>query len=38
VSKHQKLSAGMNALSIAGLLFLGGFALLFLANLFGLLG
>ena len=38
VSKHQKLSVGMNALSIAGLLFLGGFALLFLANLAGLIG
>ena len=38
VSKHQKLSAGMNALSIAGLVFLGGFALLFLANLAGLFG
>ncbi len=35
VSKHQKLSTGMNALSIAGLIFLGGFALLFLANLAG---
>ncbi|WP_201618033.1 NRAMP family divalent metal transporter [Psychrobacter urativorans] len=38
VKNHQKLSAGMNALSIAGLLFLGGFALLFLANLAGLIG
>ncbi len=35
VRKHQKLSVAMNALSIAGLLFLGGFALLFLANLAG---
>nr|WP_256714045.1 divalent metal cation transporter [Psychrobacter sp. C 20.9] len=36
VKKHKKLSAGMNALSIAGLVFLAGFALLFLANLAGL--
>ncbi|MGE6329413.1 NRAMP family divalent metal transporter [Psychrobacter pacificensis] len=36
VKKHKKLSAGMNALSIAGLIFLAGFALLFLANLAGL--
>ena len=36
VKSHQKLSAGMNALSIAGLIFLGSFALLFLANLVGL--
>ena len=38
VTKHKKLSVGMNALSIAGLIFLAGFALLFLANLAGLLG
>lgn len=38
VKKHKKLSAGMNALSIAGLIFLAGFALLFLANLSGLFG
>jgi len=38
VKSHQKLSVGMNALSIAGLIFLGGFALLFLANLAGLFG
>nr|WP_227511623.1 divalent metal cation transporter [Psychrobacter piscatorii] len=36
VKNHKKLSAGMNALSIAGLVFLAGFALLFLANLAGL--
>ena len=36
VKKHKKLSAGMNALSIAGLIFLASFALLFLANLAGL--
>lgn len=36
VKKHKKLSAGMNALSIAGLIFLAGFALLFLANMSGL--
>ena len=36
VKKHKKLSAGMNVLSIAGLIFLAGFALLFLANLAGL--
>ena len=36
VKKHKKLSAGMNALSIAGLIFLAGFALLFLANMAGL--
>ena len=38
VRSHQKISAGMNALSIAGLIFLAGFALLFLANLAGFLG
>ncbi|MEN2750895.1 NRAMP family divalent metal transporter [Psychrobacter sp. FBL11] len=38
VKNHQKLSAGMNAYSIVSLLFLGGVALLFLANLAGLLG
>ncbi|MGE6480516.1 MULTISPECIES: NRAMP family divalent metal transporter [Psychrobacter] len=38
VTKHKKLSFGMNALSIAGLIFLAGFALLFLANLAGLFG
>ena len=37
VKNRQKLSVGMNALSIAGLIFLAGFALLFLANLTGLL-
>ncbi len=36
VKNHKKLSFGMNAYSIAGLLFLGGFTLLFLANLAGL--
>ncbi|MGM8898952.1 MULTISPECIES: NRAMP family divalent metal transporter [unclassified Psychrobacter] len=38
VKNHQKLSAGMNAYSIVSLLFLGSVALLFLANLAGLLG
>lgn len=38
VKNHKKLSAGMNAYSIASLIFLGGFTLLFLANLSGLLG
>ncbi len=38
VTKHKKLSFGMNVLSIAGLIFLAGFALLFLANLAGLFG
>lgn len=38
VKNHQKLSTGMNAYSIVSLLFLGGVALLFLANLAGLLG
>lgn len=38
VKSHKKMSAGMNAYSIAGLLFLGGFTLLFLANLAGLFG
>ncbi|WP_299188649.1 NRAMP family divalent metal transporter [uncultured Psychrobacter sp.] len=38
VKNHKKLSFGMNAYSIAGLLFLSGFALLFLANLAGLFG
>ena len=36
VKGHQKISTAMNVLSIAGLLFLGGFAILFLANLGGL--
>lgn len=38
VKNHQKLSAGMNIYSIISLLFLGGVALLFLANLAGMLG
>jgi Mn2+/Fe2+ NRAMP family transporter len=38
VSGHQKLSPAMNALSIAGLIFLAGFALLFLASLTGMIG
>ena len=38
VSSHQKLSPAMKALSIAGLIFLAGFALLFLASLTGILG
>lgn len=38
VKNHKKLSPGMNAYSIAGLLFLSGFTLLFLANLAGLFG
>lgn len=38
VKKHKKLSAGMNAWSIAGLIFLASFALLFLANLTGMFG
>nr|WP_227514305.1 divalent metal cation transporter [Psychrobacter urativorans] len=38
VKNHKKLSAGMNAYSIASLVFLGGFTLLFLANLAGILG
>ncbi|WP_367107416.1 NRAMP family divalent metal transporter [uncultured Psychrobacter sp.] len=38
VKSHKKMSAGMNAYSIAGLVFLGGFTLLFLANLAGLFG
>ena len=38
VKNHKKLSMGMNALSIAGLIFLAGFALLFLANLAGFIG
>ncbi|MBP7956663.1 MAG: divalent metal cation transporter [Psychrobacter sp.] len=38
VKNHKKLSMGMNALSIAGLIFLTGFALLFLANLAGFIG
>ncbi len=38
VKNHRKLSTGMNALAIAGLIFLGGFAILFLASLTGLLG
>lgn len=35
---HQQLSAGMKLYSIAGLLFLGGIALLFIAQLIGLIG
>ncbi len=38
VKNHKKLSAGMNAYSIAGLVFLGGFTLLFLASLAGIIG
>ena len=38
VKNHKKLSAGMNALSIAGLIFLAGFTLLFLANFAGVFG
>ena len=38
VDGHQKLSPAMNALSIAGLIFLAGFALLFLASLTGMIG
>ncbi|MGO1375570.1 NRAMP family divalent metal transporter [Psychrobacter sp.] len=38
VKNQQKLSAGMNIYSIVSLLFLGGVALLFLANLAGLFG
>lgn len=38
VKNHQKLSPAMNALSIAGLLFLAGFAVLFLLNLAGIVG
>ena len=38
VKSHKGMSAGMNAYSIAGLLFLGGFTLLFLANLAGIFG
>jgi len=38
VSGRQKLSPAMNALSIAGLIFLAGFALLFLASLTGMIG
>ena len=38
VKNHKKLSAGMNAYSVASLVFLGGFTLLFLANLAGILG
>lgn len=38
VKGHKQMSAGMNAYSIAGLLFLGGFTLLFLANLARLFG
>ncbi|WP_435978445.1 NRAMP family divalent metal transporter [Psychrobacter sp. DM4] len=38
VKVHKQMSAGMNAYSIAGLLFLGGFTLLFLANLARLFG
>ena len=38
VNGHQKLSPAMKAFSIAGLIFLAGFALLFLASLTGMLG
>jgi len=38
VKNHKKLSAGMNVYSIISLLFLGGVALLFLANLAGFFG
>ena len=38
VKNHKKLSTGMNAYSIVSLIFLGGFTLLFLANLAGILG
>ena len=38
VKNHKKLSPMMNAYSIAGLLFLGGFTLLFLANFAGMFG
>ncbi|SJN40187.1 NRAMP family divalent metal transporter [Psychrobacter sp. JB385] len=38
VKNHKKLSAGMNAWSIAGLIFLAGFTLLFLANFAGIFG
>ncbi|MGP5211584.1 NRAMP family divalent metal transporter [Psychrobacter alimentarius] len=38
VKNHKKLSAGMNAWSIAGLVFLAGFTLLFLANFAGVFG
>ncbi|WP_201509238.1 NRAMP family divalent metal transporter [Psychrobacter alimentarius] len=38
VKNHKKLSAGMNAWSIAGLVFLAGFTLLFLANFAGIFG
>lgn len=38
VNGHRKLSPAMNALSIAGLIFLAGFALLFLASLTGMIG
>lgn len=37
VKSHQKLSVAMNALSITGLIFLAGFAILFLVNLTGIL-
>ena len=36
VKGEQDISGGINALSIAGLIFLAGFTLLFLANLAGL--
>ena len=36
VKGEQDISSGINALSIAGLIFLAGFTLLFLANLAGL--
>lgn len=35
--KRHRLTAGMNALAIVGLLYLAGFAVLFLLNLTGLL-
>lgn len=38
VKGHQKLSPAMNALTICGLIFLAGFAVLFLVNLTGILG
>lgn len=38
VKGHKKMSVAMNTYSIAGLLFLAGFTLLFLANLSGILG
>lgn len=38
VKGHQKLSVPMNILTITGLIFLAGFAVLFLVNLTGILG